>query len=383
MPYDFDSVVDRTGTGSLKWERYAQRDILPMWVADMDFRSPPEVQAALLARAQHGVYGYTLPPESVTEAVLDYLQRTHQIAAKKEWLVWLPGLVPALNVLCRACGEVGDAVMTVTPVYPPFITAPKYARRELISVPLVFENDRWTFDFGAMERAVTPRTRAFLLCSPHNPVGRVWSRRELQELAAFCLRHNLILCSDEIHADLVLHEQLRHQATMTLGEEIAARTISLFAPSKTYNLAGLACAFAVIPDERLRGAFQLAARGLITEINAFGYAGCEAAYRHGEPWRLALLDYLRGNRDCLYSWSQEALPGVRLHPVDATYLAWLDVSGLGLEDATAFFEQHGVGLSDGRQFGDHRFVRLNFGCPRRLLVQGLERLNQALVSLRA
>jgi cystathionine beta-lyase len=375
--FDFDNAPDRAGTGSLKWDRYAGRDVLPLWVADMDFRSPPAVIEALRERAAHGVFGYTIPYDEVVRETLAYLKRAHGCDARPDWLVWLPGLVPALNVCCRAFGEPGGGVLTFTPVYPPFLSAPVFSDRRRITVQLVAEDSRWVIDWEALERAVTPETKLFLLCHPHNPVGRVWRREELEQVVDFCERHDLVLCSDEIHCDLVL-DDLPHVPTLTLGERALRRTITLLSPSKTYNLPGLACAYAVIPDEGLRSAFKRAARGIITEVNAFGYAGCAAAYRHGEPWRQELLHYLRANRELLYRFAAEQLPGLRLLPMEATYLAWLDARELGRDAPAQFFEAAGVGLSNGHDFGTPGFLRLNFGCPRARLQEGLERMARAL-----
>lgn len=374
---DFDRAPDRQNTGSLKWDRYRGRDVLPFWVADMDFPSAPEIVAALRARAEHGVFGYTIPYEEATQEVLAYLQRRHGIEVQPHWLVWMPGLVPALNLICRALGESGDGVMTNTPVYPPFLSAPVFQDRKRIAVPLRLEGERWLMDWEALERSVTKDTRLFFLCHPHNPVGRVWRHDELNQLLDFCERHDLILVSDEIHCDLIL-DNVPWTPTLALGERAAQRTITLHAPSKTYNIPGLSCAYAVIPDDGLRTTFKRAIRGIITEINAFGYVGCAAAYRHGEPWRQELLAYLRGNRDLVYAFVKERMPAIRIQPMEATYLAWLDVRELKLEQPHRFFEEAGVGLSNGADFGAPGFLRLNFGCPRRQLELGLERMAGAL-----
>jgi len=374
--FEFDTAPERAGTGSLKWDRYKGRDIIPLWVADMDFVSPPAVVEELHARAAHGNFGYTIPYDGVVGEVLAYLKRRHGVEARPEWIVWLPGLVPGLNLACRAFGEPGDSVMTCTPVYPPFLSAPIFQERKRIAVPLRLEQGRWFFDWEAMERAVTPDTRLFILCHPHNPVGRVWRREELEQLVDFCERHKLVLISDEIHCDLIL-DDVPWTPTLALGEKAAARTLTFHAPSKTYNLPGLACAYAVIPDDGLRTTFLRACRGIITEINAFGYAGCAAAYKHGEPWRQALLGYLRGNRDLVYSFIRERLPQIVMQPMEATYLAWLDVRALKLEHPHRFFEEAGVGLSNGVDFGAPGFLRLNFGCPRPRLQEGLERMARA------
>ncbi|MBC2596251.1 putative C-S lyase [Ruficoccus amylovorans] len=382
--FDFDQVIDRTGTGSLKWGKYTGRDVLPLWVADMDFASPQPVLEALRRRVEHGIFGYTLAPESTQEAVLAYLKRVHGYEAKREWLVWLPGLVPALNVVARAFGEPEDEVLTCTPVYPPFLSAPGWQAKKLVTSPLKLEGGEWTFDFDDLEAKVTPRTRAFILCNPHNPVGRVYRPEELKRIVAFCEKHDLVLCSDEIHCDL-LFDGYRHTVTATLSPEAERRTITLMAPSKTYNLPGLCCSFAVIADPKLRLRFQQAARGMITEVNCLGYAGCEAAYNEGEPWRLQLMEYLTANRDLLYRFVQERLPEITLRPMEATYLAWLNIEGLrelGCENPHRLFEEHGVGLSPGADFQGPDCVRLNFGCTRAMLEQALLRMEAAVTTLR-
>ncbi len=382
MSYDFASIRSRKGSDSLKWQKYRNRDILPMWVADMDFHAAPEIVSAVAQRAQEGIYAYARPTPEVVEAVLGYFEDTLRWRIEAEWIVWLPGLVPGINLACRAVGQRGDAVLVPTPVYAPFITAPKLAEREQHNVPLRWSGRRWEFDWEAMERAVTANTRLLLLCHPHNPVGRVWSREELGRLAEFCGRHELVICSDEVHCDLLL-DDVAFTPTAALGPEVAARTITLNSPSKTYNVAGLAFSYAVIPDARLRAAFRHAGDGLMAELNPFGLVACAAAYRHGEPWRQALLQQLRTNRDLVLSAIEGAmLPGVTTTPIEATYLAWLNVESLGLEDPVGFFEAGGVGLSDGRPFGDARYVRFNFACPEANVREALSRMSRALAAPR-
>ena len=379
--YNFDICPDRNGCGSLKWDKYKGRDILPLWVADMDFVTAPEILDALQQRLDHGVFGYTIPHEAPVEAVINYLDREHGYSAKACWLNFLPGLVPAINLCCHAFAEPGDSVMTATPVYPPFISAPDYAGRKLIKVPLSLDNeDRWTLDIEAMEAAIKPHTKIFVLCSPHNPVGRVFSKEELTALAYFCERHDLILISDEIHCDLVFDAEAKHTITASLSKQVADRTVTLMAPSKTYNLPGLACAFSVIENTKLRAQFQKTIRGIITEVNCFGYAGMTAAYDHGEPWRQALLTYLRNNYNLIYDFIGREIPEITFRPMESTYLAWLDVSKLGIKNPVRHFEKHGVGLSDGSPFDGHQHLRLNFGCPLSRLKQGLEKIKAALTS---
>ena len=380
MPYDFASCPDRRATGSLKWERYAGRDVLPMWVADMDFLSPPEVITALRARADHGVFGYTVPPATTIASAVDYLRDQHGVDAQPEHIVWFPGLVPALNVACRAFVPPGGEVITCTPVYPPFLSAPEFAGTALRKVELAEDHGVWDIDFDALEAAVTPQTALFILCNPHNPVGRVFPPQAVARLAQFCARHKLVMVSDEIHCDLVL-DSVPHTSGLKFAGAGGPPVVAMFAPSKTFNLAGLACAFLVIPDAATRRTFERAARGLITEVNAFGYTGCEAALRHGWPWRDELLGVLRTNRDRVENFVAASLPGIRTWHVEATYLAWIDARGLALPDPVKFFAEHGVGLSDGTPFGaPSGFMRLNFGCPRQQLDKALDRMAAALRS---
>lgn len=350
---------------------------MPLWVADMDFRAPPAVIDALRQRVDHGVFGYTLAGEALTAAVVSHVAAAYAWTVSPEWLVWLPGLVTGLNVACRATGAPGDAVLAATPVYPPFLSAPGHAQRQLVTTPLVRTADGWTFDWAHLARAITPRARLFLLCNPHNPVGRVFRRDELAALAALCGQRDLVICSDEIHCGLPLDADKPHLPIAALGPEIAARTITLMAPSKTFNIPGLGCAFAIISDPDLRRRFRQAMAGIVPEVNTLGYTAALAAYRDGEPWRQALLAYLRGNR-ALVAEAIAAMPGLSMTPVEAGYLAWIDARGAGLAQPTAFFEAAGVGLSDGAAFGAPGFVRLNFGCPRPLLREALTRMARAM-----
>jgi cystathionine beta-lyase len=375
--FDFDTVVDRSGTASEKWDKYAGRDIIPLWVADMDFRSPPAVIAALHERIEHGVFGYGYPPQGLVAAVLEHLERDFGWPIQPEWLVWLPGLVCGLNVLCKAVGEEGDEIITFTPVYPPFMSAPTLTGRTTVKVPLKLEGERWVADMEALEQAITPRTRMLLLCSPHNPVGRAWTREELQQFADLAERHDLIIGSDDIHAGLILDEDTAHIPIAILSAETARRTITLLAPSKTYNIPGLGCSFAVISEPELRKRFIKAAGRIVPHVNTLGYTAAEAAYRDGEGWRLQLLAYLRGNRDLLTA-EINSIPGLAMTHVEATYLGWIDTRSAGIEKPGQFFEQAGVGLSDGVDFGAPGFVRLNFGCSRSLLVEALQRMRRAL-----
>lgn len=383
MSFDFDHPPQRAGTDSQKWQKYAGRDILPLWVADMDFKSPPGITAALEQRVAHGIYGYARPVQSTTDTIVEAMSSRYGWKIDPSWIVWLPGLVVGLNVTALAFAEAGDEVLTLSPVYPPFMSAPKNSSRVSRTVPFELQGGTWTINWDALERAVTPRTKLFYLCNPHNPLARVWRRDELQRLAEFCLRHKLILCSDEIHCDLILDGQLAHIPTALLSPEIASRTVTLMAPSKTYNMPGLGTSFAIISDAMRRTQFVRATAGIVAEVNTLGFTACEAAYRDCEPWRQELLAYLRGNRDYLLDFVARELPGVKIEaPIEATYLAWLNVAALELPDPIAHFEKHGVGLSDGAFFGSPkgRHVRINFGCTRATLAEALRRMKVALAA---
>lgn len=374
--YNFDRFIDRRNTASLKWNRYAGLDILPMWVADMDFQSPQEVLEALHHRVDHGVFGYSEAPEELVRTVQSHLSRRYDWQVDPDWILWLPGLVTGINVVCRGIGKPGDSVMTTVPVYPPFLSAPGHFDKTRITVPLRPEGS-WTPDPDQMEALVRPDTRLFLFCNPHNPTGRVYNRQELIDLAEFCMRHDMVICSDEIHCDLILEPALRHIPLAAISPEIASRSITLMAPSKTYNLPGLACSFAVIPNPSLRNRILEAMAGLVPRVNILGYTAATAAYRYGADWLEALLDYLRGNRKRVEEAVIE-MPGIKFIAPQATYLAWLDARATGLQDPAAHFESFGVGLSDGRDFGSPGWVRFNFGCPRALLETALERMHRSL-----
>lgn len=378
---DFDAFIERRNTDSVKWDRYRDTDVIPLWVADMDFRSPPAVIEALHERIEHGIFGYGNPSRELLEVVIKHVHENHDWVLRPEWIVWLPGLVTGLNLACRAVGAQGDSVLTIMPVYPPFLSAPSLARKELLTVSLnPLEDGSFVLDWEALEGAVTPTTRLLLLCNPHNPIGRVYTRAELGRIAAFCERHNLIICSDEIHAGLVLDEERRHTPIAGLSPEVAQRTITLMAPSKTFNIPGLGFSLAVIPDAKLRARFRAEMKGIVPEVNIFGYTAALAAYRDGSKWQGELVSYLRRNRDMVMDAIRKDSV-LKVSPVQATYLAWIDARALGEENPQRFFEKGGVGLSDGRDFGAPGFVRLNFGCRRPLLVEALERIRAAVAGV--
>lgn len=373
----FDQPRDRRSGDSIKWAKYAGRasasggDILPLWVADMDFAAPPAVIDALQARVAEGVFGYGYSTPAFLEAVVFALQRDYGWAVQADWIVPLAGLVSGLNIAARAIGEPGDAIVTATPVYPALFTAPVHMQRQCLRVPLDERHD-WRWDLAALAAAHTPNTRGLFLCHPHNPVGRVWRDDELAALADYAEQHDLVVVSDEIHCDLILEPGLAHRPFALQSAAIAARTITLMAPSKTYNIPGLGCAFAVIPDAGLRRRFTRAMAGIAPHPNILGAVAATAAYRHGAAWRRALLAYLRSNRELVMTL--DGVHGLRVVKPEATYLAWLDCRALGLDTPQQAFEAAGVGLSDGCEFGMPGFLRLNFGCPRATLEEAMRRI---------
>jgi cysteine-S-conjugate beta-lyase len=374
--FDFDTAVDRTRSDSHKWQKYAGRDIIPMWVADMDFQSPPAVLRALHQRVAHGVFGYGRPDPQLKFTIIDYLLSAHGWHVAPEWVLWLPGLVTGINVACRGVGRRGAAILTTVPVYPPFLAAPGLAGKKLRTTQLIYDGGQWQFDWDALQDGMSAAS-LFLLCNPQNPTGRVFSRKELESLAGICLRANAVICSDEIHCDLVLETGRRHIPLASLGPEVAERTITLMAPSKTFNIPGLGCAFAVIANPKLRQGFKRAMQGIVPHVNVLGFAAAQAAYAHGGPWLSALRDYLRVNRDRV-ARAVDEMPGLHMGPVEGTYLAWIDTRSSGIEDPIGFFENAGVGLSDGTGFGAPGFARLNFACPRRRLADALDRMGRAM-----
>lgn len=366
----FTRVIERRGGDSLKWNRYGGRDVLPLWVADMDFAAPPAVIRALEARVGHGCFGYAEATPSLVDAVLAHLLRAYGWQVEADWLVWLPGLVSGLHVACRS---VEGSVITATPIYPPFLSAPGLSGRSLSTAALQQHDGRWRWDFAALAAALRPDSRLLLLCHPHNPVGRAWDDEELGQIAAFCKRHDLIVCSDEIHCQLLLDRERRHRPLAMLDAGTSGRSITLMAPSKTYNIPGLGCAFAVIPDSALRRRFRRSMRGIVPHVNVLGLAAMEAAYRDCDDWHQALLAVLRGNRDRVAAVLANA-PGLAVNHVEASYLTWIDARRLGVDDPAAFFEVAGVGLSNGVEFGLPGWLRLNFGCPRTILDEALARM---------
>jgi cystathionine beta-lyase len=383
VSYDFDPVIDRRRTDCSKWRRYDE-DVLPLWVADMDFAAPEPVIRALQERVAHGVFGYGVQPDGLCEVVQERLARLYGWRVETDEIFFFPGVVTGFNLACRAIGEPGDEVLVEAPVYPPMLAAPGYAGRTCQVVPLTEGRERYAHDFDGLEHAITERSSLFLLCNPHNPVGRVFETSELERLAEICLRNGVVICSDEIHCDLV-YQGHRHVPIASLAPEVAAQTITLFAPSKTYNIAGLSCSVGVVQNPDLRAKLEQVGAGLVRSVNVLGFTAALAAYRDGQAWLDALLAYLEGNRDFALGYIAAHMPSVKCQRPEGTYLAWLDCQEASIPGSPQqfFLERARVALNDGATFGagGEGFVRLNFGCPRATLAEALERMRAALEEL--
>lgn len=374
----FTSCPDRRGTGSEKWDRWAGRDVVPVWVADMDFPTAEVILDAIRDRVAHGVFGYTHEPPGFAPALATHLESRHGWTIDPGHVVGTPGVVTGLSITARLLAAADDEILTFTPVYPPFLFLPGLAGRRSVRVPLAQAAGSWSIDWDALEAAVTPRAKIFWLCHPHNPTGTVWSRTDLERLAEFAARHGLTVVSDEIWADLLLDEAAgaRHVPFASLDHPVARAAITLTSPSKTWNLAGLGCAAAIVPDPALRTRWRPAGGGLVPMVNPLGYAAAEAAWRHGEPWRQKLLTLLRHHREFVQR-AVETIPGLACVPAEATYLAWIDCRGTGVADPQAACEAAGVGPSDGREFGSPGFIRINTACPTDRLGDVVARLSRA------
>lgn len=371
----FASCPDRNATGSEKWDRWEGKDIIPLWVADMDFRTPDVVLDAIHQHVNHGVFGYSHIPPGFVAAFATHLKRLHGWTIDPTHVTSMPGVVNGLAASARLLANEGDDIATFTPVYPPFINLPGLAGRNLVRVALRDAGTTWAIDWDALEKAITPRCRAFWLCHPHNPTGTVFTRTDLERLADVAERHNLTVVSDEIWSDLVL-DNAGHIPFASLDHPAARRAITLHAPSKTWNLAGLGCAVAIIPDPDIRRRWRSVGGGMVPMLNPLGYTAAKAAWLQGDTWRRSLITLLEHHRDLVLR-TVSRIPGLRCIPPQATYLMWIDCRDSGIADPQAACEAAGVGPSDGRDFGAPGFIRLNTACPTARLEEGLRRLEKA------
>lgn len=374
-------VIDRRGTDSVKWGLYGE-DVLPLWVADTDFNSPAAVMAALHQRVDHGVFGYPLNPPELAELVVARMQERYNWKITAKDMLFVPGVVPGFNLVCQAVVKPGESLLVQPPVYPPILGAAENVNARSIRAELVHKSDgSYEIDFDALEAAIEDDTRCLLLCNPHNPVGKVFTKQELNHLAEICLRHQMIICSDEIHSDLVFSDS-QHIPIGSLSEEVAKSTVTLIAPSKTFNIAGLECAILICTNHELLEKIDHSRRGLLGGVNVLGLTAAIAAYRDGAEWLTQMMEILEDNRNFLDEFLKAHIPQIKVRKPDATYLAWLDCRQLHLEGgAYQFFLKHAkVALNKGEDFGEggEGFVRLNFGCSREVLCDALTRMENAL-----
>jgi cystathionine beta-lyase len=388
MQYNFDQQHQRRGTDSSKWHAYDE-DVLPMWVADMDFVSPEPMLDALHKRVAHGIFGYPMGLRNYSneipafsKVIIERLEHLYNWQIQPEDIVLLPGVVTGFNLACHAFAGPQESVLVQTPVYPPILNAAHTTGIQHQEMQLTRQGDgAYEVDRDIFKDSIQPNTRLFILCNPHNPVGRVFNPDELATMAEVCLQHNVIICSDEIHCDLVF-DGYQHTPIASLNPEIAQNTITLMAPSKTFNIPGLQCSFAIIQNKELRKQYIKSKKGLVPWVNLMGMIAGEAAYRDGDDWLKQLMNYLQDNRDYLDNYVQEHLPGIEMALPEGTYLAWLDCRQALIEGNPHkfFLERARVAMNDGEAFGKggEGFVRLNFGCPRAMLVEALERMKTAL-----
>jgi cystathionine beta-lyase len=398
MKYNFDAVYDRTQSDCAKWGAvkalFGREDIIPMWVADMDFPAASPVIEALKNRAEHPFYGYAMPGPSLTEAVVERMKRRFGWQIEPEWVVFTPGIIPALNMAVRALTHAGDEIILQEPVYYPFFGVVKDSGCQIAHNRLKLSRGRYQMDFADLESRFHPRdgmrlghsrVKAIILCNPHNPIGRVWSREELIKMGEIVIGHGAVVISDEIHSEL-LYRDFRHTPFASISRRFARNSIVCMAPSKTFNLPGLAASSIIIPDKKLRDSFNDAGAGMVHGLNIFGMTAMEAAYRYGDEWLGQLLHYLQGNLEITMDWFKERIPRIKVIRPQGTYLLWLDCRGLGLGDKELqrfMREKARVGFDDGFMFGEggSGFQRMNIACPRSILREALGRIEKAVKAL--
>lgn len=382
----FDEVHDRKNTRSIKWDMldvvFQSKDVLPMWVADMDFKAPKEVNDALIKRAEHGIYGYTMIDNDVTDAIVNWIERRHNWNIDREWLSFSPGVITSLHMAIQTFTESNDKILIQTPVYTPFYNVIKAHDREIVNNPLILKDNYYTIDFKDFEEKLQAGVKAFILCSPHNPVGRVWKKDELEEMARLCMKYDVVILSDEIHADLIYPGE-QHIPIASLSEDIAKRTITCMAPSKTFNLAGLQGSYIITADKNKRNSLlnQFEKQGFHNMLNTMANTAMEAAYKYGEPWLEELMVKLEDNKNYVIE-KLETNTNLKVSRAEGTYLLWIDCSSLGLssEELKKFMIQEAkVGLNAGIDYGEdgEHFMRMNIACPKSIVKEGVRRIIDA------
>lgn len=378
----FQQLIDRRSTESIKWNYYDE-DVLPMWVADMDFLCPPAIIEALRKRVEHGIFGYPMEPPQLRGIIVERLKRRYDWAIQPEWIAFIPNVFAGFHLAAHAVARPGDGVLLTPPVYFPMLLVPKNVDLKGQLVELVCAEDgTYSIPYARFEAAVTGRSELFILCNPHNPIGKVYAREELEQIAEICLKHDLIICSDEIHSDFI-YDGRKHVPIASLSREIADRTITVMSPVKSFNVAGIPFAFAVISNPGLREQYQNAGKGLIIHPSAMGFVAAMVAFEHADQWSDDLVTVLRANREFADQFIKDEISGVKMTPMEGTYLAWLDCRNAGIEGSPYefFLKEARVAVVDGARFGPggEGFVRLNIACPRSRLQEGLKRIRNALM----
>ena len=391
LKYNFDQVVNRKGSNSVKWDNlkevYGTEDILPMWIADMDFKAPDEVIEALQVKLDHGVFGYNVKSDSLYNSIINWVKNRYNWNIKKEWISFTPGVVTALNIAVKEFAKEGEKIVIQPPVYPPFFRVLENNNVEANLNPLIHRGDKFVMDYDSLEKSIDDKTKAIILCNPHNPVGRVWTKEELSKLGEICLKKNIIIISDEIHGDLT-YKDYKTTPMASVSNEIAQNTITFMAPSKTFNIAGLATSIAIIPNEKIREVFERGVEKLeIGKVTTFGSTALEAAYTNGGPWLEAVMEYIEDNADYAIEYINKNIPEIKVKKPEGTYLLWLDFKALNKtyeEIHNALVNVGKVALNDGFTYGDegNGFFRINIACARSILEEGLERVNKAVQSLK-
>lgn len=390
MKYDFDKINNRFNTESIKWdlmkEKYGDSDIIPMWVADMDFEVAKPISEAIKKRASHDIYGYTLKGESYYQAVINWMDKQHNWNIKKEWINYTPGVVPALNYIIRTYANSGDEIIIQTPVYHPFYSSIKNNGCIIVENPLIYEKGNYKMNFEDLKKKITGRTKILILCNPHNPVGRVWSKEELIELGQICIEKNVLVVSDEIHFDLI-YKGNEHTVFASISEEFAQNSVICTAPSKSFNMAGLQVSNIIIPNDKLRNLYNITLQNnACTEINSFATVALEAAYKEGEEWLKQLMQYLEENLNFLFKYFEERIPKIKVVKPQGTYLVWIDCTALNMSSSQLeefFINKVKVRFNEGIQFGVecHSFQRINIACARSVLKEALERIERQINKL--
>lgn len=382
MKYDFDKVTPRCGTNSYKWDSTDDKEVLPMWVADMDFPTAPCIINALEKRVEHGIFGYTRVPEEYYDAVISWFSRRHHWKSKREWFIYTSGVVPALSAVIKALTNVGDKVLTLTPVYNCFFSSIRNNGCELDSCALRYEDNTFSIDYEDLERrAADPKTTLMLLCNPHNPSGRVWTREELRRIGDICIKNNVVVVADEIHCELV-HPGFTYTPFASVSEEFQKHSVTCVAPSKAFNIAGLQIANIIVENDKWRQRIDKAINiNEVCDVNPFGVIATIAAYNEGEEWLNQLLQYIHGNYLFFKDYCEEHLPQLPVAPLEGTYLAWMDCRSLGIpseELEEELMKEAKLWLNAGSMYGKEGegFMRWNLACPRQLVKEGLERFSQ-------